>query len=43
MPLINNDRGGRRTVRAGHIAAAVGILAALAAAALLITAIALRS
>lgn len=42
MPLINNDRAGRRTVRAGHLAWIVGILAALAAVGLLTTAIALR-
>jgi hypothetical protein len=42
MPPINNDRAGRRTVRAGHIAWVVGILAALTAVGLLMAAIALR-
>lgn len=42
MPPINNDRAGRRTVRAGHIIAIVAVLAALAALGLLIAALALR-
>ena len=42
MPLINNDRADRRSVRAGCIFAAIGIIAALAAVALLIAAIYLR-
>ena len=39
MPLINNDRIGRRTVRAGHIIAAIGIIVSVAAVALLIIAL----
>jgi hypothetical protein len=39
MPLINNDPAGRRTVRAGHVIAAVGIIAALIAGALLLFAL----
>ena len=39
MPLINNDPAGRRTVRAGHIIAAISIITALSAAALLLFAL----
>ncbi|GAA3344742.1 hypothetical protein GCM10020358_49190 [Amorphoplanes nipponensis] len=39
MPLINNDPAGRRTVRAGHIIAAIGLTVALIAVALLLFAL----
>ena len=39
MPLINNDKWGRRIARIGHIVAVVGVGLALTAAALLVIAV----